>query len=68
VGVRTGSIANRDRKSKDVVCVISGDTMLWRIVGMINEGGQVSEGRILKLCTKLLFGVDTDVTISLQLS
>src|SRR6202011_169852 len=39
IGVRTGSIASRERSSRDIDCVIRGDIMLWRIVGMARDGG-----------------------------
>jgi len=49
IGVRTGSIASRDRSSSDVNCVVKGDIMLWRTVGTTRDGGQVYEGSIRRL-------------------
>ncbi len=65
IGVRIGSMASRERSSKDVDCVIRGGIMLWRTVGMTSDGGHEYEGSIRRLWRKLRFGVDVDVTINL---
>lgn len=64
-GLRIGSIASRDRSSRDVDCAMRGDTMLWRIVGMARDGGQEYEGSIRRLWSKLLFVVEVEVIINL---